>query len=117
MGSCGDFFGNESQNVLGVAESIKFAKTEFKLALSGVPENGMYMHIYLPEGEDVVNYNEKLSLMVIQTDTTASQIVRKKIAANGTRYPFHLNHKRTFVRSFRILNLTHLIFVLIQRAE
>ena len=41
----------------------------------------------------------------------------KKIAANGTRYPFHLNHKRTFVRSFRILNLTHLIFVLIQRAE
>lgn len=67
------------ENILGVNGPLTFNKTKFELALSGTPDKNLYLHAYLPNGEAIETYNQKMSLLLIETDTELEEIVTSKI--------------------------------------
>lgn len=72
-------FGEETTDLLGVKGPIKFHNTDFVLSLSGQPDNNMLLHVYLPKGEDLEIYNQRISLLVIHTEDNINKVVKKKL--------------------------------------
>lgn len=66
-------------DLIGVKGPIHFHKTEFELALSGNPDNGMYLHVYLPKGENIETYNQKMSILVIKSNKDINEIIKSKL--------------------------------------
>lgn len=67
------------ENILGVEGPLVFNKTSFELNLSGHPDNNMYLQAYLPKNESIESYNQKLSLLLIETDTEIEEVISSKI--------------------------------------
>jgi len=80
-------------DLLGVQGPLQFNKTEFQLSLSGKPEKNMTIHIYLPKGEDLDNYNQKLSLLVINTKKDVDGVVKAKLKELTERQKLDFNCK------------------------
>jgi hypothetical protein len=80
-------------DLLGVPGPLQFNKTEFHLALSGKPEKNMTMHMYLPKGENLDNYNQKLSLLVINTKKDVDGVIKAKMKELTARQKLDFNCK------------------------
>lgn len=78
-------------DLLGVKGPLSFNKTEFHLALSGHPEKGMSLHTYLPKGEDLDNYNQKISLIVLYTKKDINGVIKSKLKDLATRQKTDFN--------------------------
>jgi hypothetical protein len=65
-------------DVLGVQGPLMFNKTKFELAVSLSPDDGMYVQSYLPKSEVIETYNQKISILIIDTDKEVEEIITKK---------------------------------------
>jgi hypothetical protein len=66
-------------DLIGVKGPLVFNKTEFQLSLSGQPEKNLTLHVYLPKGEDLDTYNQKVSLIVLDTKKDVDGVIKAKI--------------------------------------
>jgi hypothetical protein len=66
-------------NILGVEGPLLFNKSKFELIQSTKPDDNMYKQEYLPKNEAIESYNQKMSLLLIETDTELEDIVTSKI--------------------------------------
>jgi len=80
-------------DLMGVKGPLQFNKSDFHLALSGQPEMNMTMQVYLPKGEDIDNYNQKLSLLVLNTKKDVDGVVKAKLKDLTTRQKLDFNCK------------------------
>lgn len=78
-------FQENVNDLLGVAGPLQFNKSDFHLHLSGKPEKNMTLHVYLPKGEDLDNYNQKLSLIVLNTKKDVDGVIKDKLKDLATR--------------------------------
>jgi hypothetical protein len=65
-------------DAIGVQGPLTFNKTKFELAVSLSPDDGMYVQSYLPKSEVIETYNQKMSILLIDTDKEIEEIVTKK---------------------------------------
>lgn len=72
-------FQENVNDLLGVAGPLQFNKSDFHLYLSGQPEKNMTLHVYLPKGEDLDNYNQKVSLIVLNTKKDVDGVIKDKL--------------------------------------
>lgn len=84
-------FQSNIDDLIGVKGPLQFNKTEFHLSLSGQPEKNMALHVYLPKGEDLDNYNQKLSLIVLNTKKDVDGVVKAKLNDLATRKKLDFN--------------------------
>lgn len=84
-------FQSNIDDLIGVKGPLQFNKTEFHLSLSGQPEKNMTLHVYLPKGEDLDNYNQKLSLIVLNTKKDVDGVVKAKLNDLATRKKLDFN--------------------------
>ena len=75
------FFGSYKNidDLIGVKGPLVFNKTEFQLSLSGQPEKNLTLHVYLPKGEDLDTYNQKVSLIVLDTKKDVDGVIKAKL--------------------------------------
>ena len=78
-------------DLLGVTGPLQFNKSDFHLYLSGHPEKKMTLHVYLPKGEDLDNYNQKLSLIVLDTRKDVNGVIKDKLKDLATRQKTDFN--------------------------
>jgi hypothetical protein len=81
-------FQGDVDDLLGVKGPLQFNKSDFNLYLSGQPEKNMTLHVYLPKGEDLDNYNQKMSLIVLNTKKDVDGVIKDKLKELAT-------HKKT----------------------
>lgn len=86
-------FQENLEDLLGVKGPLQFNKTDFHLYLSGRPEKNMTLHVYLPKGEDLDNYNQKLSLTLLNTKKDVVGVIKDKIKALAARQKTDFNCK------------------------
>lgn len=79
------------EDILGVPGPLQFNNADFNLSLSGRPEKGMSLHVYLPKGEDLDNYNQKISLIVLDTKKDLDAVVKTKLKDLALRKKTDLN--------------------------
>lgn len=78
-------------DLIGVKGPLVFNKTEFQLSLSGQPEKNLTLHVYLPKGEDLDTYNQKVSLIVLDTKKDVDGVIKAKIKDLITRQKTDFN--------------------------
>jgi len=79
------------ENLLGVNGPLTFNKTEFNLSLSGKPEKNMVLHVYLPKGEDLDNYNQKTTLILLNSKKDIDGVIKDKIKDLAQRQKLDFN--------------------------
>jgi hypothetical protein len=84
-------FQENVNDLLGVKGPLQFNKSDFQLYLSGQPEKNMTLQVYLPKGEDLDNYNQKLSLIVLNTNKDVDGVIKDKLKGLATRKKTDLN--------------------------
>lgn len=64
---------------IGVKGPLTFDKTAFNLAWSSNPNKGYYVQEYLPKGEKVENFNQMLSIQLLEADISFNDVVGQKL--------------------------------------
>lgn len=65
-------------DALGVQGPLTFNKISFDLAESTKIDEKVYVQSYLPKNETMENFNQKLSILIIDTDKEIEEVVLKK---------------------------------------
>ncbi|MFD2555123.1 hypothetical protein [Sphingobacterium tabacisoli] len=70
---------NDPIDKIGVKGPLTFDKTVFNLAWSSNPNKGYYVQEYLPKGEKVENFNQMLSIQLLEADISINNVVSQKL--------------------------------------
>lgn len=82
---------DSAKDMIGVPGPLNFNKTSFELTLTEHPKSNVYIQMYFAKGENFDNYNQMLTLYLIDTTMVLEESMNRKLKELKDRKKSDLN--------------------------